>query len=58
MTIQVGQVISGYENEFGVTLNTISSIEDETVQIDITIYDEDHQQYNWAKQQLLLLEET
>jgi hypothetical protein len=58
MTAQVGQIISGYQNELGVTLNKIAMIEDDTMQIEVVLYEPDDPQFTWALEQLSSLEET
>jgi|DEB0MinimDraft_4_1074332.scaffolds.fasta_scaffold00199_2 hypothetical protein len=58
MTAQVGQIISGYQNELGVTLNKIAVIEDDTMQIEVVLYEPDDPQFTWALEQLSSLEET
>ena len=58
MTAQVGQIISGYQNELGVTLNKVAVIEDDTTQIEVVLYEPDDPQFTWALEQLSSLEET
>lgn len=58
MTAQVGQIISGYQNEFGVTLNKIAVIEGDTMQIEVVLYEPDDPQFAWALEQLSSLKET
>lgn len=58
MTAQVGQIISGYQNELGVTLNKIAVIEDDTMQIEVVLYEPDDPQFTWALEQLSSFEET
>ena len=52
MTIQVGQIISGYQNELGVTLNKISEVSGEVATIEVTLYEPDHEDFAWALAQL------
>lgn len=56
MTIQVGQIISGYQNEFGVTLHKISEVLGENVSIEVILYEPDHPDFAWALKQLQALE--
>lgn len=58
MTVQVGQIASGYQDEFGVTLNKVSEIGEETVTLEVTLYEPDDPQFAWALEQLSSLEET
>lgn len=55
MTIQVGQIISGYQNELGVTLNKISEVGEETSSVEVTLYEPDHEDFAWALSQLQAL---
>lgn len=58
--MNVGDVISGFETEDGITLHVISAIdvENNEVSIDISIYEPTDENFAWAIQQLASLEET
>lgn len=56
--MEIGQIISGYQSELGVTLHTIKSLDDEKVEIDVALYTPEHQDFAWALAQLLLIEEA
>ena len=58
MTAQVGQIISGYQNEVGVTLNKVSQKENDIVTLEVTLYEPDDPQFAWALEQLSSLPET
>lgn len=58
MTIQVGQIISGYQSELGVTLNKISEVGEETVSMEVTLYEPDHEDFSWALEQLAALDQS
>lgn len=58
--MNVGDVISGFETEDGITLHVISAIdvENDEVSIDIGIYEPTDENFAWAIQQLASLQET
>jgi len=58
--MNVGDVISGFENEDGISLHVISAIdvESDKVHIDIRIYEPDDEDFAWAIQQLAALEQN
>jgi hypothetical protein len=58
--MNVGDVISGFENEDGISLHVISAIdvENDEVSIDISIYEPTDENFAWAIQQLASLQET
>jgi hypothetical protein len=58
--MNVGDVISGFETEDGITLHVISAIdvENDEVSIDISIYEPTDENFAWAIEQLASLEET
>ena len=57
MAITLNQIISGYQNEFGVTLNRIIAIEGDTTQIEVVLFEPDDPQFSWALEQLSSLQE-
>lgn len=56
--MQVGDVISGYETQDGVYLHTISGVDEvnDTVQIEIKLYEPGDQNFAWAVEQLSILQ--
>lgn len=56
--MKVGQIVSGYSNEFGITLHQISEINGEQVKIKVSTYEEGHVDYAWAHEQLSLLKQS
>jgi hypothetical protein len=58
--MNVGDVISGFETEGGITLHVISAIdvENDEVSIDISTYGPTDENFAWAIQQLASLQET
>ena len=58
--MNVGDVISGFENEDGISLHVISAIdvENDEVHIDIRIYEPTDEDFAWAIQQLAALEQN
>lgn len=58
MTLQVGQIISGYQNELGVTLNKVSEVGEETTSLEVTLYEPDDPQFAWALEQLAALDQS
>ena len=58
MTAQVGQIISGYQNEVGITLNKVSQTENDIVTLEVTLYEPDDPKFAWALEQLSSLPET
>lgn len=58
--MNVGDVISGFETEDGITLHVISAIdvENDQMSIDIRIYEPTDENFAWAIQQLASLQET
>ena len=58
--MQVGDIVSGYENQDGVYLHAISNIDEVngTIEIEINLYDPDHQDFAWAISQLQALPST
>ena len=58
--MNVGDVISGFETEDGITLHVISAIdvENDQMSIDISIYEPTDENFVWAIQQLASLQET
>jgi hypothetical protein len=58
--MNVGDVISGFETEDGITLHVISAIdvENDEMSIDISIYEPTDENFAWAIQQLASLQET
>lgn len=55
--MKIGQIISGYQSELGVTLHTIKALNNDTVEIEVTLYAPEHQDFVWALAQLSSLEE-
>lgn len=41
-------IISAYENDFGVTVHTIVAQDSDTTAIDVRTYEPDHENFNWA----------
>lgn len=58
--MNVGDVISGFETEYGITLHVISAIgvENDEVSINISTYEPTDENFAWAIQQLASLQET
>jgi len=56
MTPQVGEIISGYQNELGVTLNKIKAVNEETTEIEVVIYEPTNPDFAWAVDRLAELE--
>ena len=58
--MNVGDVISGFETEDGITLNVISaiSVDNDEVSINISTYEPTDENFAWAIQQLASLQET
>ena len=58
--MNVGDVISGFETEDGITLHVLSAIdvESDEMSVDIRIYEPTDENFAWAIQQLALLQET
>jgi len=58
--MNVGDVISGFETEDGITLHVISaiSVENDEVSINISTYEPTDENFAWAIQQLASLQET
>ena len=56
--MEIGQIISGYQSELGVTLHTIKSLDNETTEIEVTLYAPEHQDFAWALTQLSSIEEA
>lgn len=58
--MNVGDVISGFETEDGITLHVLSTIdvESDEMSVDIRIYEPTDENFAWAIQQLALLQET
>lgn len=54
--MQVGDIISGYEDTDGVFLHTISGFHDNLVDIDIKLYEPEDPDFAWALEQLRNLE--
>jgi len=57
--MNVGDIISGFENEDGITLHTIVSIDEEADSVGLRIrqYLPDDKNFAWAIQQLAALEQ-
>lgn len=54
--MQIGKIINGYRNEFGVTLGSIKSINEDEVSLDVSLYAPDDADFAWAVQELEALE--
>lgn len=54
--MEIGQVVSGEENQDGVFLNVISSVGEETCTIEVKEFKPDHAEFAWALEQLRNIE--
>jgi hypothetical protein len=55
--MKVGDVVFGYGDQDGIYLHSISTIEDETVSLEITLYSPEDPLFSWALEQLNGLEQ-
>ena len=55
--MEIGEVVSGYENQDGITLNIIHEIDEilGTTGINVKLFEPDDQDFAWAVEQLALL---
>jgi hypothetical protein len=56
--MNIGDIISGYGDEYGITLHTISGIHGDQTAISIKLYEPDDENFAWAIEQLAILEEN
>ena len=56
--MEVGQIISGYQNELGVTLNSVSHVENGLVTLEVALYEPDDPKFAWALEQLAALDQS
>mgnify|MGYP003675543293 CR=1 FL=1 len=54
--MEIGEIISGYGDQYGITLQSISEITPETSAITTTIYEPEDANFAWAVDQLALLD--
>jgi len=56
--MEIGDLVSGFEDEDGITLHTITSVEEEAVTISVIQYKPTDENFAWAIEQLASLQET
>ena len=56
--MNIGDVISGYGDEYGITLHTLSAIYEDQTAISVKLYEPDDENFAWAIEQLASLQET
>ena len=50
--MEIGQVVSGEQNQDGIFLNVISYVGEETCTIEVKEFKPDHAEFAWALEQL------
>ena len=56
--MKIDDLVSGFEDEDGITLHTITSINEDAVSISVIQYKPTDENFAWAIEQLASLEET
>jgi len=53
---EVGDTVGGFGDQYGVTLHTVTHVDDEQVAITVNFYPPDDPNFNWAVEELQKLE--